>query len=72
VDLQPGLQDGHQIQLLMDGQSAPGWNFDSTQGALTGLLRGSHTLIASVVDESGQVLCRSPTVVFHVRLPIAR
>jgi hypothetical protein len=34
--------------------------------------RGTHSLFAVVLDNSGNTLCTSPSVTFHVRQPSAQ
>jgi len=55
VVLEPALQQGHQLRLLLDGIIVqPG--FDSQTVILSGVERGTHTLQAQVVDAAGVVL----------------
>ncbi|MDR2214380.1 MAG: DUF4124 domain-containing protein [Nevskiaceae bacterium] len=72
LDLQPGRQADHQILMLFDGQPAGTWDTFSAAGALSGLTRGTHTLVARVVDGAGRPLCISPLVSFHILLPYVR
>jgi hypothetical protein len=69
LDLQPGLQEGHMVQMLLNGQPVPGWPAAGTQSTLDMTERGSFTLVARVIDDFGRALCTSPLVNFHVRLP---
>jgi len=68
-DLQPGLQSGHQVQLFLNGAVWSDWSPTATQGSLTVTERGTFTLVARVVGETGRDLCTSPQAIFHVRLP---
>lgn len=64
ASVEPGLREGDQIQVLLDGQyiaAAAG-----TSITLTEVERGTHTLEAQVVDESGAVLLTSQPVTFHL------
>jgi hypothetical protein len=69
LDLQPSLQGGHGIQMLLNGQLVTDWPSTSTQSTLNMQERGTFTLVARVVDEMGNGVCTSPQVTFHVRLP---
>ncbi len=62
--IEPGLGTGHQIWILLDGQRVDGAG--STDGTLTGVERGTHTLVAEVVDSAGRILGSSESVSFSV------
>ncbi len=66
LSLSPGLQAGDRIRIYLDG-SAWGDPFRSTSMTLTNVSRGSHTLQAAVVDETGAEIARTDTVTFHVQ-----
>ena len=66
VAIEPGLGTGHQIWILLDGQRVDGAATGSTDGTLTGVERGTHTLVAEVVDLAGRILGSSETVTFNV------
>jgi hypothetical protein len=51
---------------LLDGQRVDGAATGSTDGTLTGVERGTHTLVAEVVDLAGRILGSSETVTFNV------
>lgn len=65
VSLEPGLQDGDLLQLLLDGQpvSPPG---RQTQFHFESLDRGSHSLQAEILRD-GEPLQRSASVTFTVQ-----
>ena len=65
----PGLQQGHRMQVLFDGQPYPAWPAGGLSHTLSDLFRGTHTLSVNVVDASGRSLCSGPAVSFHVRQP---
>lgn len=74
VQLEPALQPGHRLRLLLDGQTL------ETSGSaainLSGLERGDHSLQAEVLNGQ-QVLQQSPVVRFnlqrtHVNAPARR
>jgi Domain of unknown function (DUF4124) len=66
VAVEPGLGTGHQIWILLDGQRVDGAGTASTDGTLTGVERGTHTLMAEVVDQAGRILGSSESVTFSV------
>jgi hypothetical protein len=63
----PGLRPGHQLALALDGRRMP----TAVEGSELSVpvFRGTHTLTLVVEDGSGNILCTSPTVTFHVRQP---
>jgi len=63
----PALQGDHRLQLLIDGtpvqepQKGGSWS-------LTNVFRGEHSLVVSVIDETGaQVTASEPVIVFVFR-----
>lgn len=67
VNVQPALRAGHRIQVFMNGTPRTDWPANSPLYTLPEVTRGSHTLQARVVDESGNVVCSAPPVTFHLR-----
>ena len=63
--VKPDLQEGHKVQVLLDGQPWP----ITSQGAIamTNVDRGTHTLTAQVLGEDNQVLISSDPVTFHMQ-----
>lgn len=64
----PGLQDGHRVVFLVDGQSVsapPG----QTSMELTELERGSHSLQAVVMDAQDNIQVQSSVVSFQLNQP---
>lgn len=55
IGLEPGLQPGHRIQLVLDGQPI-GSPLSATDAVLSGIERGSHQLGARVLTGDGQVI----------------
>jgi hypothetical protein len=68
--LQPALQEGHRINLSVDGILLKDHNI-STQLILSDVPRGSHSLQATIIDEEGQPLISTPVVNFHMRKAVA-
>lgn len=66
VETVPALQPGDRISLSLNGTELPGMPVASTSIGVTGLIRGEHTLEASVIAPSGQMLIFSPEITFHV------
>ncbi|MEO6368817.1 MAG: DUF4124 domain-containing protein [Steroidobacteraceae bacterium] len=69
LQITPGLQQGHRMQVLFDGQPYPAWPAGGLSHTFNDLFRGTHTLRVNVVDAAGRSLCSGPAVSFHVRLP---
>lgn len=55
IGLEPGLQEGHRIQLMLDGQNV-GAPLGATDAVLSGIERGTHQLGAQVLDGDGKVV----------------
>jgi len=68
--LSPPLQQGHQLQLQVNGVDIQGGPGTDTQLRLSGLPLGSHRLQAQVVDDSGAVVARTAVVNVHIRNPL--
>lgn len=66
IFLEPALEEGHEIQLVVDGRPLEG-KFTSTQLLLSDLGRGSHTLQAKIVDGEGETVASTQVLNFHVR-----
>jgi len=68
VRVLPGLQGGHRLELLMDGEpvSEPG---TSTRFSLQEVFRGTHTLTARVVDGEGNTVIASSPATFTLHKP---
>ena len=64
LDLQPGLQPGHQIRVYFDGQPRM---VNGTSFQIQEVWRGEHNIQAEVLDERGQLMIRSQTNRFYVQ-----
>jgi hypothetical protein len=64
--ISPGLQPGHTVDLLFDGQRR-GLNASSPRLTLTEVYRGVHTLQAVILDPAGMEIVRSLPVEFMVQ-----
>ena len=68
LSLEPGLQEGHTIRLLVDG-TAMEQDINATQFSLENIPRGSHTLQAHIIDSNGVTLKSTSVQQFHLRQP---
>ncbi len=71
VSLSPALRSGHKLVLLVDGAQKG----ESTSGSFTldNLDRGSHSLMAQVVDKAGKTLISSaPVTIYLFRQSVIR
>lgn len=59
-DLQPALQKGDSIELLVDGFTRQGFN-------IQGIERGAHVVQVQVIDENGDVKISSSSVTFYLQ-----
>lgn len=62
---EPALVEGHKIQIYLDG-SAYQSPQASTSFTLSNIDRGTHTLSASILSESGETLFQSKALSFHL------
>ena len=65
LSLTPGLQSGHEIEIMMDGN--PIGSGGSTSLTLADVDRGTHTVQATIKDADGKVVARSNSVIFHLK-----
>ncbi len=69
VSLEPSLQEGHWVQVLVDG-SAAGSPSQGTRYTLRELERGMHFISAQVMNSDGRVIAETDPVTVHVQRPI--
>jgi Domain of unknown function (DUF4124) len=69
VLLEPALQTGHRIEVLLNGSVVQDWPQDAMGHTLKNLDRGSYTISARVLDGFGGAVCSGPTINFYVHLP---
>ena len=62
VRTDPGVHQGDQVFILMDGTAVNGGNATGTQFTIAPVERGSHTLQAVVRDAAGNLLCQTPGI----------
>ena len=78
LSLTPGLQDGNAVSVSLDGTPLPALrtalHFDITQDEWQGAATAatSHTLTATVVDQSGNLLITASPVQFYVHRSTVR
>ena len=68
VSVTPALDPKHKIQVTLDGKPI-GPPASGTSFNLSNVDRGTHTLGASILDESGTAIRSSTSVTFHMRRP---
>src|SRR5512138_2826459 len=66
VEVDPPLQPGHMIDLIVDGQRR-NLNSTATEFGLEDIYRGVHTVQAVIVDQSGAEVIRSLPTTFMVQ-----
>jgi Domain of unknown function (DUF4124) len=69
LEINPGLQQEHRIQVMLNGRALPSWPIHAQNYTLTDINRGSYTLTASIYDADGKIVCNAPAIAFHVRQP---
>jgi hypothetical protein len=69
VAIEPNLQKGHRVEVLLNGAPYAEWPADALSHTLSGLNRGSYTLAVRVLDANGRTACSGPVSNFHVRQP---
>ena len=69
VAVEPALDvaAGHRVMVYLDGAPVAGTPMASTSLKLSGIVRGSYELYATVVDAAGTHLAQSEPITFHVR-----
>lgn len=67
VRLNPDLRAGDKVAIALDNKRMSDIEGNGNEFTLTSVYRGTHTLIAVVEDEQNHIVCRSPSVTFHVR-----
>lgn len=65
--LEPQLQPGHRLQVLLNGLVNTEWPPGVMARTLNNMYRGSYMLSMRVVDANGRAQCTSATIDFHVR-----
>jgi hypothetical protein len=69
VQLSPGLHEGDQLSVQLDGQSLAPTTDNGTSFQITAPERGEHTVSAQVRGPDGAVLCNAPPVSFSIQRP---
>jgi hypothetical protein len=67
IRLTPSLQSAHSVFLYLDGRLVDGFPGNTLSFELKEVSRGLHTLLAVVVDTSGQKVQETPMLRFTVR-----
>jgi Domain of unknown function (DUF4124) len=69
VTILPTIRPGDQAVVTMDGQRIPGVPATGGQFTISPVDRGEHSIQLIVQDVSGNPVCQSPSVTFHVHQP---
>lgn len=67
--LEPGLQAGHGLVYIVDGQAIPHNGLSLLQ---TNVSRGEHKVSVEIRDNAGTVVLTTPTVTYFVRRPTVK
>lgn len=65
LSIEPALQEGHLVQLFFDGKKF-GQPASATSFRVADLYRGSHTISATIVDQTGKTLKSTPATTIFV------
>lgn len=68
AEVLPKLLTGHKVQIVFDGK-AQGDPQDSLLFQLNGIYRGAHNVAVQILNENGEVVKTSPSVVFYMQRP---
>ena len=71
LDLEPALQPGHRLRLLLDGNPQTDLDSRNTSFVVPEVWRGTHTLQAQILDRNGGQMFNSPIRTFFVQQTIA-
>jgi hypothetical protein len=69
LNVLPQQRANDQVVITLDGKPVPGLPTTGSHFTLTQLDRGTHSLQASITDETGKTVCQSSSVTFYVRQP---
>lgn len=69
VMIEPMLQSGHRLQVLLNGSVYPQWGGNLTSFTFAGLNRGAYTLAVNVLDANGGTACAGPAINFYIQQP---
>lgn len=69
VSTDPNTHRGDQIFVTLDGAPVNNGAATGNSFSLSSVERGAHTLAAQVRDNTGQVVCQTPSVTFYVHEP---
>lgn len=69
IELDPTLQQHHKVQIILDGQPA-GEPQAATTFSLKDIYRGTHALVAKVLNGAGEPVGESQTVNFTMHRPM--
>ena len=67
LEVEPALQNGHRIEVSVDGARVTAWPAESLSYTLPEVFRGSHTVQMRIVDAGGVIRCSGEPRTFHLR-----
>ena len=67
IRVDPALQPGHQLLLMLDGRPVTGFPRNTSQFELKDVSRGTHTVNGEILDNRGTRLQETAPITFHVR-----
>lgn len=65
LKLEPALQTGHSVEILLDGKSVGSGR--ATSASLSNVDRGSHSVSAVIKDDKGSTVASAPAVSFELK-----
>ena len=63
--IEPPLNAGHEVEILVNGKSIGSGR--ATSASVSNLDRGSHTISATIKDDTGKVIKSASSVTFHLQ-----
>lgn len=66
VQVTPGLEGSHQVQMLLDGQPV-GTPFTGSSSIVSPVYRGEHSLTPTIIDRNGQTLFTGESIRIYVQ-----
>lgn len=68
--LAPTMQEGHRLELAVDGVPVSVDRSLGTQLTLSGISHGTHQAQGRILDTAGAPVATTPVVTFHLRKPL--
>lgn len=67
VSTSPALRPGDRVLVTLDGRALTDLAGPSTSITINPVDRGTHSVVATIQDPSGQAVCSTPAATFYVR-----